>query len=92
MATALLLEVKGVNSHWNISTGGRTPDAAVPVSNNYAKTTTRTKPQPSDADGKGGKGGEGGEGGEQPAAEIIVVDGGGGKNIWGLTLALTPDP
>ena len=26
MATALLLEVKGVNSHWNISTGGRTPE------------------------------------------------------------------
>ena len=84
MATALLLEVQNVGSHWNASTGGRTPDPATPVSNNYAKTTTKTKPQPSQKLKT-----KAGGGGEQPAEmhEIVVVDGGGGKNIWGSTAA-----
>eukprot|EP00964_Phaeocystis_antarctica_P143630 scaffold109209_cov45-Phaeocystis_antarctica.AAC.1 len=87
MVTALLLEVQNVGSHWNASTGGRTPDPATPVSNNYAKTTTKTKPQPSQK--LKTKAGGGGKGGEQPAQmhEIVVVDGGGGKNIWGSTAA-----
>ena len=103
MATALLLEVQRIDSHWDASKGGRSPNPAAPVSNDHAKTTTWSKPRANAARGKagkdraagkGGEAGEAGEGGEGGAGEggkqreeTIVVDGGGGRNIWGLTPA-----